>query len=358
MARNRNIYSAEAIFVGPSPATGQHTGVAGVNLLTQISRVQSANYSFNVERTDINQYAQLGRIDSVILTPPTVSLDFSYLLTNVTNESGLGLSVNQGVSVISGLLDGTQGDKNYFISIAPDGADNAGYAGARQVYGFGNGFLASYGAEGAVGGLPMGSVTVEAFNFRAYGAATGVSPAINVTDGTAVAGAPFTIPTATSGAAGQVTALRPGDISFSLAGVNTIGVDPVDLKIQSFKLNVELGRDNINALGQLYPKSKPLKVPVNSKIDIEAIVGEAQAGNLNDILCNDSEYTLSITLRNPACAPAVGATGMKFDFKGAKLAGQNFSSSIGPNKTVSLSFTAQAAGPQDPRGIFLSGLLQ
>lgn len=357
MSRNRTIYNAETIFVGRSPATGYHqsSGASGVNYLTQLHRIQSANYSFNVERTDINQYGQLGRIDSIILNPPTVSLDFDYLLTNVNNESGIGLTVNRGVSVISGFLSEAEGDKNYFISIAPEGQDSANYSGSRQVYGFGNGFVSAYSAEGAVGGLPTAKVSVEAFNFRAYGSSTGASPAINPVDGTSITNAPFSIPTASTGYAAQVSALRPGDISLSLAGVQTLGVDPVDLKVQSFNLSVELARENINALGQLYPKSKPLQVPVNSTISVEAIVGDAQAGNLNDILCNDVEYNLSIILRDPACAPAVGATGVKFDFYGAKLASQNFSSSIGPNKTVSLSFSAQASGPQDARGIFISG---
>ena len=356
--RNRTIYNAEAIFVGPTPSSGlmQSSGYSGINNLTQIDRVQSANYSFNVARTDVHQYGQLGRIDAVILTPPTVTLDFSYLLTNINNESGLGFSVNQGVSCISGFLDGTQSDKNYFISIAPDGADNQGFSGTRQVYGFGNGFVSSYSAEAAVGGLPTASIAVEAFNFTAYATGSGESPAINISNGAPVIGSPFYIPVAGTGHANQVTALRPGDISFSLAGVNTIGVDPVDLKIQSFKMSVDLGRDTINALGQLYPKSKPLKVPINSKIDIEAVVGDYAAGTLNNILCNDSEYTLTINLKQPACYPAIGATGVQFQFRGAKLANQNFTSSVGPNKTISLGFTAQCGGPQDLRGIFISGV--
>lgn len=360
MSRTRNIYNAETIFVGRSPSTGLHqsSGASGVNYLTQLHRVQSASYSFNVDRKDINQYGQLGRIDAIILDPPKVSLEFTYLLTNVNNESGIGLTVNKGVSVISGFLAETEGDKNYFISIAPEGQDSANFSGSRQTYGFGNGFVSAYSAEGAVGGLPTANVSVEAFNFRAYGASTGASPAINPIDGTSISNAPFSLPTASSGYNSQVSALRPGDISFSLAGVSTLGVDPVDLKIQSFNLSVELARENINALGLLYPTAKPLQVPVNSKIDVEAIVGDAQAGNLNDILCNDAEYNLSITLREPACAPAVGATGIKFDFRGAKLVSQNFSSSIGPNKSVSLSFSAQASGPQDPRGIFVSGRFQ
>ncbi len=300
----------------------------------------------------------MSRIDAIIINPPTVSLSFNYLLTDVNNESELGLTVNNGVSVISGFLSNAEADRNFFISIAPDGQDSANYAGTRSVYGFGNGFVTSYTAEGAVGGLPTASVNVEAFNFRSYLASTGDSPAISPVDGTQILNAPFSIPVATTGYQGQVSALRPGDIQFSLSGVQTLGVDPLDLKIQSFNIAVELARENIDALGQLYPKAKPLRVPINTTLSIDAIVGDVAAGNLNDVLCNNSEYSLSVILRNPACAPAIGTTGIKFDIKGAKLVSQSFTSSIGPNKTVSLQFTAQVGGPQDTtHGVFVSGKL-
>ena len=91
MPRNRIIYQSEAVYAGPSPATGFHfgtfaPGIGGnsndlnnaTNLVNQIQRVQTANYSFNVDRTDVNQFGQLAAIDRVILTSPTVSLDFSY----------------------------------------------------------------------------------------------------------------------------------------------------------------------------------------------------------------------------------------------------------------------------------------
>ena len=46
----------------------------------------------------------------------------------------------------------------------------------------------------------------------------------------------------------------------------------------------------------------------------------------------------------------------KYTLKGAKLDSQEFSSDIGSNKTVALTFTAQVGGPQDTaRGLFISG---
>ena len=49
MARKRVIYQSEALFVAPTGAT------AAANV-AQLRRVQSANYSFDVARTDINQF--------------------------------------------------------------------------------------------------------------------------------------------------------------------------------------------------------------------------------------------------------------------------------------------------------------
>jgi hypothetical protein len=77
MARNRVIYQTEGLFVG---------GTGNAAATTQIKRVQSANYSFDISRQDVNQYGQLARIDSIILDPPTVSLDFSYYVTDGANE--------------------------------------------------------------------------------------------------------------------------------------------------------------------------------------------------------------------------------------------------------------------------------
>ena len=86
MARNRVIYQSEALYVSKdasSTASGDHA---------QLERVQSANYSFNINRQDVNQYGTLARIGTEIIEPPTVTADFSYYLTQGFNEKALNFS--------------------------------------------------------------------------------------------------------------------------------------------------------------------------------------------------------------------------------------------------------------------------
>jgi len=84
MSRNRVIYQSEGLFVSSglnSTTAAQHK---------QLKRVQSANYSFEITRQDVNQFGQLARIDALVLQSPTVSLDLSYYLADGFNETALG----------------------------------------------------------------------------------------------------------------------------------------------------------------------------------------------------------------------------------------------------------------------------
>ena len=142
MARNRVIYQSEALYVTP---TGTHGA-------TQLERIQSANYSFEVARTDVNQYGELAAIDRIIVEQPTVSLDFSYYPTTGHNESNVGLDVGGG-SAIQSILDNNAANTplNYFIGVSHEGSDmnklgadhalTADAKGLGGIIGIGNGFL-------------------------------------------------------------------------------------------------------------------------------------------------------------------------------------------------------------------------
>mgnify|MGYP001249365503 CR=1 FL=1 len=80
MAKNRVIYQSDALYASK---TVNSTGQADHE---QLRRVQSANYSLNITRQDVNQFGELARIDSLILESPTVSFDMSYLLSDGFNE--------------------------------------------------------------------------------------------------------------------------------------------------------------------------------------------------------------------------------------------------------------------------------
>lgn len=194
MPRNRIIYQSEALYAGPTPATGFHfrnSATEGTNLVDQLQRVQTANYSFTVDRTDVNQFGQLAAIDRVILTSPTVALDFSYILANLTNEYSLGFYVQSGtqpeVSAISGILSKVEDEKNFFIKTVTEGADAVGNTDTSNnvgVIGIGNGFIASYTTEGSVGNFPTASVNVEGLNMVFQNGTSGnIIPAINPENG-------------------------------------------------------------------------------------------------------------------------------------------------------------------------------
>ena len=361
-SRNRTIYQSEALFCGPSPASGNHTG--NVN---QLYRIQTANYDTNITRQDINQYGQLGAIGREIVQAPTAGLDFSYYVTNVYNESLLGFVVDGSTTVISGILAKVADERNYFMLTVPEGQDANAYPGLptqNRVIGIGNGFISSYSTEGAVGGVPTASVKIDALNLKIDASSSGQGvPAVNPVNGLPITDQLYTLPAAVSGIVGQPTALRPGDITVTItpqagnSDMAGIGVSIQDAKIQSYRLGFELSREPLEKLGNRFAFSKEIKFPVTATADIEANIGDLVTGSLADVLCNDREYNITISLKQPNCS-GNGDVAVQYDIKGVKLDNQNFQSSIGPNKRVSLKFSTQLTGPSDlTRGLFISGSL-
>lgn len=389
MPRNRIIYQSEALYAGPSPATGFHYQLvdgtktndanaangwpsASGNLVKQLQRVQTANYSFTIDRTDVNQFGQLASIDRVILTNPTVALDFSYILANLANENNLGFTISTPgaaaeVSAISGILNGTQDERNYFIRTIPEGNDAVNYSdstsGNNGVIGIGNGFISSYSTEGSVGNFPTTTINVEGLNMNFQKGLSGnFVPAVSVSNGSALSNY-YQIPVAvqnmgTSSASG-ISALRPGDITLSLPQLSGGGVDTTSMNIQSYTLNFDLGRTPIQKLGSRFAFARPIDFPLSVTLSVDAQVTDMVAGNIADLVCDDSTtYTPIITIKEPTCNTGTQKTVAQFKLKGAKLDSQEFSSDIGSNKSVTLTFSAQVGGPQDTlRGLYISGLV-
>lgn len=207
MARNRVIYQSEALYVS------KNVNSTGSNEHRQLTRVQSANYNFDITRQDVNQFGQLARIDALVLTSPTVSLDFSYYPTDGFNERALGFYVQTPVEVyaltgsnlavnkiytgfypntvtgvgtgISGLTGytstsvgnfssgqmGNSSGQNFFIVTTSEGVDlnyetSENSLAGKSVIGIGNGFLTNYSLDASVGNLPTVSVTIEGLNMN------------------------------------------------------------------------------------------------------------------------------------------------------------------------------------------------
>ena len=355
MARKRTIYQSEALFVGP---TGTTAATATNN--KQLYRVQSANYSFEISRQDVNQFGNLAAIDRIILEQPTVSLDMEYYANTGENEQTLGISLgtdgSAGTPALSGILTSSasspQDIKNYYILTAQEGYDAnvAGWqsaAGNVRTIGVGNASITSYSVNAAVGEIPSVSVSAEGLNMNFINGSGGTAPTINQADGTS-AGVTFALPTPVSG--GGYSALRPGDIGISISG---LGVDLTDLKIQNASISVDIGRDPIQKLGSKFAFAREITFPISVKMDVESIIGEQDNANyagLSNYISGDASFDVSLSLNKPGTSTRA----MKYSIKKAKLDSQEFSSAIGDNKTVKMSFSTQIGGPNETTaGLFI-----
>jgi hypothetical protein len=358
MARKRVIYQSEALFVAP---TGLASGTTGAFAINQLMRVQDANYSFDITRTDVNQYGQLAAIDRVIVEQPTVSLDFTYYASSGQNETALGLFLGTGKGALADILTGGKDIKNYYILVSPEGTDanidTYAATGQGKTIGIGNAGLTSYSIEAAVGGFPTVSVAAEGLNMKFYGATSGYAPDVNPENGAPNSGQTFFIPLPDTGVG--YTALRPGDVTLTISG---IGVNASDLKIQNFSLSTDIGRDSIQKLGSKYAFSREITFPVTVSASVEAIIGDIggtdNMGNaLSDLICDDGKsYNLTFNLGAPSnnCDSNYLPYALRYTLKGAKLDSQSFSSAIGDNKSVTLGFSAQIGGPSDlNKGLFI-----
>jgi hypothetical protein len=363
--RNRVIYQSEGIWVSDKATS---TG-SGYN--TQLKRVQSANYSYTINRQDVNQYGELARIDSLVLDPPTVSVDFSYYLCDGFNERLLDFYVQTG----TGALQATQGNfasghltassgKNIYIVTSPEGDDlNKGTAGAGtgtitsvdRILGVGNAYISDYSIDLSVGSLPTASVTMEGANIASDVGPQPDNPSVNQESGTALI-APHTPVQLSSPSSGEgVTALRPGDITMTLSNFDTdtiakIGGDD-GIHIQSASISLPLSRSPLDRLGSKFAFARTVDFPVTTTLSVSALMNEENARNLSALL-EQPERDVSITLKD-----AAGTEAIVWDFKQALVDSESWSSSIGSNKTVDLTFSAQIGGPEDiTAGVFMSGV--
>ena len=435
--RNRVIYQSEAVYVSQSGYNGDLTATSGYgptpvgrpgNSLKQadardavmdLHRVQSANYSFSISRQDVNQFGELASIDRIITETPTVSLDTSYILANMDNEHKLGFEVTPSgssaskmVSCISGIInsDSNAHQKDYFILTTKEGSDaiaNTNTGKYESIIGIGNGFLSSYSSEAAVGGLPTASISVEAMNMNFNTVAdgtqittatatnvgkgfrindvtavlsgiSGISPAINPTDGTSVnkhVVLPVPTTNASGAGAGLISALRPGDITLSLVAgggalndalMNTsattdnllVGADIKDAHIQSFTLSFDMSRTPIQKLGTRFAFARPVDFPITASLSIDAILADLTTGTVSDIIDCDSSYDAIIKMKDPRLcgANADRPVAVSYLARDLKIDSESFTSSIGDNKSVTLDFSCQIGGPEQTNvGVFMSG---
>lgn len=394
--RNRVIFQSEAVFISPSPATGALTTsgqtfpglygnaagqLSGNSVINQLTRVQSINYGLQIPRVDVNQFGELAAIDRPNISQPSVTLSMSYINAGLSNEDYIGLTVTPtgqtwSLSCISGILNKTDDEKCIFVVDAPEGQDinnNAGInvAGTNS-YGFGPMFLTSFTTKGQVGQLPTTDLNFEGLNIviqtGIYGNA---SPAVFPSNGTRVTGWFYKLNTATSNpnpGSGDLTisAIRPGDLNIFIynSGTNNefsdfgATVSAVSGAVQSYNLGFNLRREDLLKLGSKFAYSKEIQFPVTVSCSVNALLREANTGDLTQFLCTDNTYDVEIQALRPGClTDSTRPIVARYRLKGVKLDATQYSMSVGQNKSVTLDFSQQiGSASQQGVGLFLSGV--
>jgi hypothetical protein len=409
MARNRVIYQSQALFIAPNSTGIQVSGfgianpqsivyttgalASGLSLLYKLDRVQNCNFNFTINRQDINELGQLARIDSIVNDTPTVGLDFSYYVTDGLNERLMGFNFSgrssaadlqcvSNSSAISGLMVDTQGN-NYYILTVEEGEDVVGAnlasgsnTNSSSVIGIGNGFITEYSLDASVGSIPTASVTVEGFNIKSdvnrvsnldnlTSVLTGSSPAIDYsqTPATRLTGTnrsyAINAGNLTTGVS-TISALRPGDIVLTMPvndGFTELDDAGNKAHVQSFAFTIPLTRTVLQRLGNVFGFARVLEVPLNMDITISAIVNELQEADIFDQLCGSAgKKDFTVTLNQCADVGDAITPKLVYNIRGAILNSESFSTDIGGNQTVDLTYNVQIGGANDTgNGVFMSG---
>ena len=377
MANNRIIYQSDALFV--SKTVDSSTASDHV----QLRRVQSANYSLNVSRTDVNQFGQLARIDSIILESPSVSFDTSYYLGDGFNEMALGFQNNAGLNggFISGQIEATSGN-NFYILSTPEGVDANSprtdidldtFTDTKEgrndfsTIGIGNAFVTDYTLDASVGDIPTVSVSLEGTNMVGTAGVSGkagqtysgiVGAGINPENGLALASqSAILLPEAKEDVAGSPTALRPGDITVELDSADAKSIVAISGAdgghVQSVSLSIPMGRTPIDRLGSKFAFARVVDFPITPTLSVSAIVSDTKSKALSDMIANDGFIEeIRIGFKDQDGTTEVA----NYKLTKLKLDSESFSTSIGPNKTVDLNFSLTIGGPNDTtNNVFFSG---
>jgi hypothetical protein len=124
------------------------------------------------------------------------------------------------------------------------------------------------------------------------------------------------------------------------------------MHLQNFTLDLPLARTALTRLGSKFPYAREVETPVSATFTCSAFLGDIEEGNLADLLCSDAgERNIRVKMLTECQGDNLV---QEFLLKGCSLDSQNFSASIGDNKTVDLVWTAQLGGATDTtKGVFM-----
>ena len=280
------------------------------------------------------------------------------------------------VTCLSGILTKVTDDKNMFVRTVAQGNDvTVATTGTldQAIIAFGNVVMNNYATNGAVGDFPTVTVGNEARNISFHTGANNFKssaagqryqlPSLD-SNGSRVNGT-FSLPdfNDTSDLTNNVSVFKPGSIVLDLSqyALSGFGIDTssASLNAQSYSLSIAMQRDSLKKLGNTFEFSKEITFPINYSLSVDVLVSDLVVGNLLTMVTGkDVSFDVSISHIKPGTEnSSLGRiTGAKYTAKSTLLESMSFSSSIGANKTATLTFGGQMSSPQDAtKGILMHG---
>jgi len=315
---NQILYNVQNVYVGPH-SDSQAVLLPEAHLLQRLYRIQSFNYGYDLNRSNIYELGTKSSINSNLNRHPDVSFEFDYYQFSVSNEAKMGMNPNYNLSgseaiyptgecIFSGYLDLNRDKdrRNFYIAINKSGQDGHSYylpTFASGVSGYGlkdfvdpysfnyeivafvNSYLTNISYNATVGDFPMVRTKFVADDLVYFISGSGLHVPIlsqNLKSGQ-YSNYRVSIPRHYQDKI--PSALKPGDITFSLTG---IGYDPTlpdmgfnfkDCKLQNYSIDISIPREKLQFLGKKHPVDRPPNYPIPVNLSLEAIVGDLLVGS-------------------------------------------------------------------------------
>jgi hypothetical protein len=345
---------------------GQATGVSITDKGSGVIYINNSQIATTVSIVNIPVNVGIGGTSNQSTFSPTLA-----------NNYPEGTSSIVDITCLSGILTKASDEKNLFVRTVPQGNDvSVATTGTldQAIIAFGNTVITNYAINAAVGDIPNVAISNEARNFSIV---TGDNdfksssagrryplPSIDE-EGTRVNGT-YSLPdfNSRSDLSQNISAFRPGGIILDLTPFYASGGLGIDtrsssLNAQSFSLSMALSRESLSKLGNTFNFAKEITFPVSYSFSVNVLVSELATGNLVDVVSSkDIKFNTSVSFIKPGTeVSSYGKiTGVRYLIKSAQLESLDFSSSIGANKTATLTFGGQMSSPQDStKGVFMQG---
>jgi len=356
MSRNRVIYQSESIYV-----SDDSNSTSNLNHC-ELIRVQGSDYGFTMNKTDVNQYGLAGRID-YILDLPTVNFDLSYYLSDGFNEKALGFNVDGSYQFAKKHIDDYVGI-NFYVLTSEEGWDSTEleFGDDISIIGIGNAYINNYSVDLSVGSLPVVNISCEGSNINSLNTVVsgegfwGTDIFTNIASIDMETAKPnesvVTLSPPINKGGNGPAALRPGDItlSFQFSGqqrevISNISGDG-SFHLQSANLSLPMPREEIRRLGTKGVCARVMEYPIKANLSVNAILSNIETVNLAEYirLCSEPGIDNRISISANDCDKnnAITWTLIK-----PVILSENFSSNIGPEKSVDLVFEVEIGDSED-----------